>query len=87
MNKAQLVEAVMLEASISKVDARKAVDAFVRVAVQALREEDKVLLSGLGVFSVQHRPSRTGRNPRTGATVKIPPKRIVKFRPTVDLDD
>ena len=87
MNKSQLVEAVMLESGITKVEARKAVDALIGVVVQAMREEDKVVLSGLGVFSVQHRPTRTGRNPRTGAVVKIPPKRVVKFRPTVDLDD
>ena len=87
MNKSQLVEAVMIESGIGKVEARKAVDAMVAVAVQALREDEKVVLSGLGVFSVQHRPERTGRNPRTGAVVKIPPKRVVKFRPTVDLDD
>ena len=87
MNKSQLVEAVMLEAGISKVDARKAVDALTAVVAQSLREEDKVVLSGLGVFSVQHRPARNGRNPRTGAVVKIPPKRTVKFRPTIDLDE
>ena len=77
----------MIESGIGKVEARKAVDALVGVVTQALREEEKVVLSGLGVFSVQHRPERTGRNPRTGAVVKIPPKRVVKFRPTVDLDD
>ena len=87
MNKSQLVEAVMIESGLGKVEARKAVDALVGVVAQALREEDKVVLSGLGVFSVQHRPERTGRNPRTGAVVKIPPKRVVKFRPTVDIDE
>ncbi|MCH5335381.1 MAG: HU family DNA-binding protein [Alistipes sp.] len=87
MNKAQLVEAMALDAGISKTDARKAVDAFVRVTVQALREEDKILLSGLGVFSVQHRPARMGRNPRTGAPVRIAPKRTLRFRPTIELDD
>lgn len=87
MNKTQLVEAITLDAGISKVDAKRALDAFIRVTVQALKEEDKILLTGLGTFSVQHKPARTGRNPRTGATVKIAPKRVVKFRPTIDLDD
>lgn len=87
MNKSQLVEAMMLESGIGKVEARKAVDALTDVVAQALREEDKVVLPGLGVLSVQHRPARTGRNPRTGAVVKIPPKRVVKFRPTLDLDE
>ncbi len=87
MNKTQLVEAITLDAGISKVDAKRALDAFIRVTVQALKEEDKILLSGLGTFSVQHKPARTGRNPRTGAAVKIAPKRVVKFRPTIELDD
>ncbi len=87
MNKTQLVEAITLEVGISKVDAKRAIDSFIRVAIQALKEEDKIMLTGLGTFSVQHKPARTGRNPRTGVTVKIAPKRVVKFRPTVELDD
>lgn len=87
MNKTQLVEAISLDTGISRIDAIKAVDAFVRIAVRALKEEDKIVLQGFGAFSVQHKPERTGRNPRTGAPVKIAPKRVVKFRPTVELDD
>ncbi|WP_295913667.1 HU family DNA-binding protein [uncultured Alistipes sp.] len=86
MNKAQLVEAVALDANISKVDARKAVDSIIRMTVQALREEERLTLTGLGTFSVQHKPARMGRNPRTGAPVKIPPRKAVKFRPTVELE-
>lgn len=87
MNKTQLVEAISLDAGISRVDASKALDAFLKIAVQALKDEDKIVLQGFGAFSVQHKPERTGRNPRTGAPVKIAPKRVVKFRPTVELDD
>ena len=86
MNKAQLVEAVALDANISKVDARKAVDSIIRMTVQALREEERLTLTGLGTFSVQHKPARMGRNPRTGAPVKIPPRKAVKFRPTIELE-
>lgn len=86
MNKAQLVEAIALDANISKVDARKAVDSIIRMTVQALREEERLTLTGLGTFSVQHKPARMGRNPRTGAPVKIPPRKAVKFRPTVELE-
>ena len=86
MNKAQLVEAVALDANISKVDARKAVDSIIRMTVQALREEERLTLTVLGTFSVQHKPARMGRNPRTGAPVKIPPRKAVKFRPTVELE-
>ena len=84
MNKAQLVEAIALDANISKIDARKAVDAIIRVTVQSLRE--RLTLTGLGTFSVQQKAARVGRNPRTGAAVKIPPRKAVKFRPTIELE-
>ena len=59
MNKTQLVEAIALDANISKIEARKAVDALIRVTVQALREEERITLTGLGTFSVQHKaPAR-----------------------------
>ena len=86
MNKTQLIEAIALDANITKVDARKAVDALIRVTVQALREGERVTLTGLGTLSVQHKAARTGRNPRTGAAVKIPPRKAVKFRPTIELE-
>lgn len=86
MNKAQLVEAIALDANISKIDARKAVDAIIRVTVQSLREGERLTLTGLGTFSVQQKAARVGRNPRTGAAVKIPPRKPVKFRPTIELE-
>ncbi|MDE6779531.1 MAG: HU family DNA-binding protein [Alistipes sp.] len=87
MNKTQLVEAISLDAGISRVEASKALDSFLKIAARTLKEEDKIVLQGFGAFSVQHKPARTGRNPRTGAPVKIAPKRVVKFHPTVELDD
>ena len=86
MNKTQLAEAIAVDANISKIDARKAVDALIRVTAQTLREGDRLVLSGLGSFCVQQRSERTGRNPRTGAPVRIPPRKVIKFRPTVDLE-
>lgn len=86
MNKAHLVEAVALDANISKIEARKAVDSIIRVTVQALREGERLTLTGLGSFSVQQRSERIGRNPRTGAAVKIPPRKVIKFRPTVEVE-
>ena len=86
MNKAQLVEAIALDANISKIDARKAVDAIIRVTVQSLREGERLTLTGLGTFSVQQKAARVGRNPRTDAAVKIPPRKAVKFRPTIELE-
>jgi DNA-binding protein HU-beta len=86
MNKSQLVEAIALESGISKADARKSVDAFVEIVLRTLNENEKVTISGMGVFSVMQRSARVGRNPRTGAQVKIAPKRVIKFRPTIDVE-
>lgn len=86
MNKSQLVEAIALESGLSKVDARKSVDAFVDIVLRTLNENEKVTISGMGVFSVMQRSARVGRNPRTGAQVKIAPKRVIKFRPTIDVE-
>ena len=86
MNKAQFVEAIALDANISKIDARKAVDAMIRVTVQSLREGERLTLTGLGTFSVQQKAARVGRNPRTGAAVKIPPRKVIKFRPTAEVE-
>ncbi|HBV50122.1 MAG: HU family DNA-binding protein [Alistipes sp.] len=86
MNKAQFVEAVALDTNMTKVEARKVVDAMIRATVQTLRDGDRLVLSGLGSFSVQHKSERIGRNPRTGAAVKIPPRKVIKFRPSVELD-
>lgn len=66
MNKAQLVEAIALDANISKIDARKAVDAIIRVTVQSLREGERLTLTGLGTFSVQQKAARICRNPPHG---------------------
>lgn len=86
MNKAQLVEAVALDANLSRVEARKAVDAMLRVTVRTLREGDRLTLTGLGSFSVQQKAARVGRNPRTGGVVKIPPRKVIKFRSAVEVD-
>ena len=86
MNKAQFVEAIALDANIPKVEARKAIDAMIRVTVQSLLEGERLTLTGLGTFNVQQRPERVGRNPRTGAAVKIPPRKVIKFRPSVEIE-
>ena len=86
MNKAQFVEAIALDAHLSKIEARKAVDAMIRVTVQSLREGERLTLTGLGTFSVQQKAERVGRNPRTGAAVKIPPRKVIRFRPTVEIE-
>ena len=87
MNKSQLAEAVAREARLSKIDAVKALNAFVKVAVEALRGDEKILLTGLGTFSTVRYLERMGRNPRTGAPVRIPARRAVRFRPSRTIED
>ena len=65
----------------------KALNAFVKVAVEALRGDEKILLTGLGTFSTVRYPERMGRNPRTGAPVRIPARRAVRFRPSRTIED
>ena len=61
-------------------DSKKAVEALVESIREALRNEERVALVGLGTFAVLEKEARTGRNPRTGAVVDIPAKKVVKFR-------
>ena len=80
MNKNQLADAIAQEAGLTKVAAKKGLDAFIKIANEALQSGDKVALMGFGTFSVAKRSSRTGRNPRTGQTIKIASRNIVKFK-------
>ena len=86
MNKTQLVDAIAKKASITKVDAKKALDAFINVTGEALKAGVKIALIGFGSFAVAKKPGRTGRNPRTGASIKIAPKNVVKFKAGAELN-
>lgn len=85
MNKTQLVDAIAAEAKMTKVSAKKAIEAFVKVTGETLKQGDKIALVGFGSFSVVAKPARTGRNPRTGATINIAAKKAVKFKAGADL--
>lgn len=80
MNKSQLVDSMAQDAGISKAAAKKALDSFLSSVESTLKNGSKVTLIGFGTFSVQTRKAREGRNPATGATIKIPAKKIVKFK-------
>jgi len=71
MNKAELIDAIAASAGLSKADAGRALDATTGAIANALRGGQSVSLVGFGTFSVRHRAARTGRNPRTGATIMI----------------
>lgn len=85
MNKAELIEAIASDSNLSKADAKRALDAFIGTTTKALKKGDRVALVGFGSFSVAKRASRKGRNPQTGKEIKIPAKKVVKFKAGSDL--
>jgi DNA-binding protein HU-beta len=80
MNKAELIDAIASGASLTKVDAKKALDALIQSSTAALKKGDRIALVGFGSFSVAKRNARTGRNPQTGKEITIPAKKVVKFK-------
>ncbi len=86
MNKSQLIEAVAKEMAMPKNEVKKIVESLFKISVDKLRCGEKVVISGFGVFSVALSAARIGRNPRTGAAVKIAPRRTVRFRSRIDVD-
>ena len=85
MNKIELINAVAEKAGMTKVDARKAIDAVLEVAKDELKKGGKIALVGLGTMAVNERPARQGRNPRTGKAIKIAAKKIVKFKAAANI--
>ena len=80
MNKTELIAAMAEKAQITKVDAAKALNAYIDVVKQQLAKGEKISLIGFGTFSVVDRPAHSGRNPRTGKTIKIAAKKSAKFK-------
>jgi len=87
MNKTELVEKIAAGAGLSKVDAKKALEATVAAIKDALVEGDKVALVGFGTFSVNERPAREGINPATKQKITIAAKKVAKFKPGAELAD
>ncbi len=88
MTKAELVEKAAKEAGISKVAAGAALNSFMDNVTKALKKKDgKVTLVGFGTFSKVRRKARKGRNPQTGAPIKIKAANVVKFRAGKKLKD
>ncbi len=81
MNKADLVDEVAARTGQTKVAVAAAVEAMMTVIIDAVADSESVTLSGFGTFEPKQRKARTGRNPRTGVAVPIPPKTVPVFRP------
>lgn len=87
MNKAELISAIAAKSNLTKVNSKKALDAFISVAGETLKNGDRLTLVGFGSFSVTERNARSGRNPRTGSTIQIEAKKVVKFKPGAELEE
>lgn len=87
MNKSELIAAVAENAALSKKDAEKAVNAVVAAVTDALVAGDKVQLVGFGTFETRARGARTGKNPRTGAAIKIAASKVPAFKAGKALKD
>jgi len=87
MTKAELISVIAEEAGITKASAAKTLESYVATVAKELKKNGKLGLVGFGTFSVVKRKAREGRNPQTGATIKIPAKKVVKFKPGKELSD
>lgn len=87
MTKADLVEEVAKATDMTKKDSEKLVEIVFDSIIESLKKGDKIELRGFGSFRVRQRGSRRGRNPKTGAPVSVPAKRVAYFKPGKELKD
>lgn len=87
MNKQELIAAIANRTELSKKDAEKALKAFTDVVAEELKKGEKVQLVGFGTFEVSERAARTGKNPQTGAEIKIAACKAPKFKAGKALKD
>lgn len=85
MNKSELISAIAQKSGLSKVDAKKALDATLDAITGEVKSGGKVVLVGFGTFSVSERSARKGINPRTKKAINIPAKKAAKFKAGSDL--
>lgn len=81
MNKNDLITSIAHSAQISKSAAERGLNGLLSSLAAAISKGKRVTLTGFGSFTIVDRAPRTGRNPKTGETVRIPSRRVVKFRP------
>lgn len=79
MNKSELIDALATKCDLTKADAGRAIDGLTEIITETLAKGDTVALIGFGTFSVGDRAARTGRNPKTGAELKIAATKVPKF--------
>jgi DNA-binding protein HU-beta len=87
MNKTEFIAVVAEKAGLSKVDTKKAVEAFVDTVSSELKKGGKVALLGFGAFSVSEKAARNGVNPKTKEPISIPARKAVKFKAGAELSE
>jgi DNA-binding protein HU-beta len=80
MNKAELIDKISKDCDITKAQANSVIDSFTDTVITTLKKGDRVTLVGFGTFSVSDRAARNGRNPQTGAVIKIKARKVPKFK-------
>ena len=87
MNKSELITAIADAAGLSKADAERAIEGLFKVVKTTLKKGDSISLVGFGTFAVRKRAARTGRNPRSGETIKIKASKVPSFKAGKALKD
>jgi DNA-binding protein HU-beta len=87
MNKSELIDAIAASAELTKADSARALDALIEVIKKTLKKGGGVTVVGFGTFEVRKRGARTGRNPRTGETIKIKASKVPAFKAGKALKD
>ena len=85
MNKGELVENISVAGQMTRAEARRALDTVLANMTKAMKNGEKVTITGFGSFRVMDRAAQKGRNPQTGKVITIPARRVVKFRPAKKL--
>lgn len=84
-NRAQMIDIIAEKASITKTQAKEALKAFTDEVTLTVQAKETLQLKGFGSFAPVERAARAGRNPSTGASIQIPAKTTLKFKPSLDL--
>lgn len=87
MTKKDIITKISEKTELTKKDSEAALNAFIETITNSLATGDKIQMAGFGIFEVTERAARTGRNPHDGSTIKIPARKLPKFKPSKTLKD
>jgi len=87
VTKSELLSSLAEQTGLKKTEVSSVMDSLVSTVYKTLKKEKKIKLEGLGVLQLKDRKARMARNPRTGETVKVPAKKVVKLRVTKDMKE